>query len=155
MQRLQQSYHTDKLKDIQKGYSQCSSYTFWWECVRLNMTGNKWKREMLIYITGASTSTTASRWRGGKSTGNLLCLNGSHAETSHIVIKKNTVVLVFAFFFCHNIMSSCSHEKNCQNEWLWGTRGSTQNDVRLVFQLSNLASKTVNTTFVLSSVQLN
>lgn len=50
-----------------------------------------------IYITGLSTSTTASR--GGESTGNLLGLNGLHAETSHIVIKKDTMVLVFALVF--------------------------------------------------------
>lgn len=47
----------------------------------------------------------------GESSGNLLCLNGSHAETSRTVIKKNTMVLVFAFRLCHNIMSSRSHEK--------------------------------------------
>lgn len=64
----------------------------------------------MIYITG----TTASRWRGGESTGNLLCLNGSHAETSHIVIKKDTMVLVFAFsFFCHNVIPAIINK--CQN----------------------------------------
>ncbi len=55
--------------------------------------------------------------REKKSAGNLLCLNGSHAETSHPVVKKNTMALVSAFLFCHNIMSSCSHEKTeCHNE---------------------------------------
>lgn len=61
-----------------------------------------------MYITGASTS--ASRWRGGKSTGDLLYLNGSNAETSHRVIKKNKTL--FFFPFCHNIIYSFNHEKN-------------------------------------------
>lgn len=41
---------------------------------------------------------SASRWRGGKITGNLLCLTGSNAGTSYIIIKKNRKVSVFAFF---------------------------------------------------------
>lgn len=94
-------------------------------CVGLNMTGNKWKGETLIYITGATTSTTASRRRGGKSTGSLLCLNGSHAETSHSYKEKHNRYSLCFFTLLSQYCELLQSWKNCQHRWLWGTPSST------------------------------
>lgn len=45
----------------------------------------------------------------------------AHMLRQVTVIKRNTIVIVFAFLLsCHNIVSLQSW-KNCQHRWLWGT----------------------------------